>query len=175
MQLEIRSVDPRTDSAVQRVVGDAFGSDIEYGLIESLREDPTAWVPAWSLGAYDGGELLGHILFTPARAGDAIAALLAPLAVAPASQHGGVGSALVRAGLEVVAADGAEVALVLGHPDYYPRAGFEPAMPHGIEPPYPVDPPEAWMALELVPGAFLRAAGVVGVAAAFADPAMWRE
>jgi putative acetyltransferase len=38
--------------------------------------------------------------------------------------------------------------VVVGHPDYYPRFGFEPAADRGISPPFPV-PAEAWMAFPL--------------------------
>lgn len=173
-RVDVRPVDPRDDPRVGDVVRAAFGSDIEYGLIEDLRSD-VSWVPALSLGAYVGDELVGHVLFTEARAGTLPAVLLAPLAVLPEWQRRGVGSALARTGLDVSREMGFAVALVLGHPAYYPRFGFEPAIPHGVRPPYPVDPAEAWMVAELVPGSLPSAAGVPSLGAPFMDPAMWRE
>lgn len=172
--VEVRRIDPRPEPAVGAVVRTAFGGDEEYELIEALRDDP-AWVDALSLGAFVDGELAGHVLLTRAAVAEVAAALLAPLAVAPESQGCGVGGVLVRAGLAAARDEGFEIALVLGHPSYYPRFGFEPALPHGIEPPYPIDPPEAWMVTELAPGALARARGPVAVAAAFDSPELWRE
>jgi putative acetyltransferase len=114
-------------------------------------------------------------LFTRAAVGAAAAVLLAPLAVDPEWQKRGVGTVLSRAGLATAHAMGFGLALVLGHPEYYPHFGFEPAMPYGIEPPYPVEPAEAWMVAELTPGALDAASGPVGMSEVFLDPAMWRE
>lgn len=175
MELVTRAVDPEADPGVARVVKAAFGSDVEYQLIVDLRRDEAAWVPELSLGAYEGEELVGHILFTCASVGDVPAVLLAPLAVAPSWQRQGVGTALARAGLAASHATGAGLALVLGHPEYYPHFGFEPALPYGIEPPYPVEPAEAWMVAELIPGALDAASGPVGMSEVFLDPALWRE
>ena len=47
--------------------------------------------------------------------------------------------------------------VVLGHPEYYPRFGFEPGDDHGIRSPYEV-PPEAWM-VHLLPAYRRRRAG----------------
>jgi len=171
----IRPVDPLEDPAVERVVCAAFGSTEEYELIVALRGDESAWLPEWSLGAYPGETLVGHVLFTAASVGGMRAALLAPLAVSPESQGRGVGEALVRAGLDAVREGGAAIALVLGHPGYYPRAGFEPAYPYGIMPPYEVDPQDAWMAMALIPGALELVRGAVTMSSVFMDPALWRE
>ncbi len=54
------------------------------------------------------------------------------MAVRPEHQNRGFGSQLVRQGLKVCKASGAAAVFVLGHPDYYPRFGFEPAAPHGL-------------------------------------------
>lgn len=175
MAMQIRPVDPQDEPAVRTVVCEAFGSEVEYELVEALRAEDAAWVPEWSLGAYIDGELAGHILFTRAQAGARVASLLAPLAVSPVYQNTGVGQALIEAGLAASRAQGAELSLVLGHPGYYPKAGFEPAAPHGILAPYPIDPPEAWMVIELVEGAIADAAGVVKVAEALGAPELWRE
>ena len=162
--------------AVAQVECAAFGGHAEAELVRALAQDAAAYLPELSLLAEDASGLAGHVLFTRARSGGgARAVLLAPLAVVPARQNAGVGSLLVREGLERVRQRGFEVALVLGDPGYYGRFGFTPARAFGILPPYPVDPEEAWMALELVPGALARAAGPVAVAKAFMDPVLWRE
>lgn len=170
----IRVATAADTDALLRVERQAFGGDAEADLVVALMAGE-AYVPDLNLVAEDNGEIVGHVLFTRADASDVSAALLAPLAVAPERQNSGIGSALASAGLKAAREGGFGLSLVLGHPAFYPRFGYVPAIPLGIEPPYPVDPPEAWMVLELVPGAAGRARGVVRVADELMDPVMWRE
>lgn len=97
---------------------------------------------AISLVAKADGLLTGHAAFTicgiAGKAGRV--ALLGPLAVSPAMQRQGIGSALVREGLRRMKAEGATQSLVLGDPAYYGRFGFGPAA--GITPPHAL--PDAW-------------------------------
>jgi putative acetyltransferase len=90
------------------------------------------------------------------------------MAVGPARQRAGIGSALVRAGLERCKLLDAAAVVVLGHPAYYPRFGFVPAAAFGLACEYDV-PAEAFMALELRPGALRGAAGTLRYHAAFAE------
>ncbi len=73
---------------------------------------------------------------------------LGPMAVVGSSQRAGAGTALVQHGLQRARRTRYPLVVVLGHPDYYPRFGFEPARRYGIESPYPA-PDQAWMALAL--------------------------
>ncbi|MDP2233297.1 MAG: N-acetyltransferase, partial [Actinomycetota bacterium] len=153
---------------------EAFGGSSEAELVVALMSS-SAFIPELSLVADNDGLIVGHVLFTRAYAGGVPAALLAPLAVAPAYQRCGIGGELVRAGLGTALAGGFQLSLVLGHPEYYPRFGYEPAEPYGILPPYPVTPPEAWMVLEMDMGARERAGGTVQVADELMLPEMWRK
>lgn len=89
--------------------------------------------------------IAGHIAFSHALIGTRPVLALAPMAVLPEHQRTGAGSALVRAALAGVHDAGFTLVVVLGHPGYYPRFGFEPAEPLGIRAPFDVDP-GAWMA-----------------------------
>jgi serine/threonine-protein kinase HipA len=60
------------------------------------------------------------------RAPDLRAMALAPMAVIPQRQRIGIGSELVRAGLEECRRLGAGAVFVVGHSSYYPRFGFSP-------------------------------------------------
>ncbi len=161
--------------AVERL---AFGQDEEAELVRDLLGDPTAQ-PRLSLLAREDGEAVGHILFTSASIegapGDIAASILAPLAVIPSAQRQGVGGRLIERGVELLAASGVALVFVLGHLEYYPRHGFEPACPHGLRPPYPVDPEEAWMVRALAPDVLGRVRGQVACAEAMRRPEYWRE
>jgi len=52
---------------------------------------------------------------------------LAPVAVRPEFQKQGIGGELIREGLKVCLQLGYDSVIVLGHPEYYPKFGFEPA------------------------------------------------
>jgi len=54
------------------------------------------------------------------------------MAVLPSFQRQGIGTALVRDGIERVGKKGLPFIIVLGHTSYYPRFGFEPASHYGI-------------------------------------------
>jgi len=107
---------------------------------------------------------VGHIAFSRVKVEaehssfEAIA--LAPMSVLPANQRKGIGSQLVRAGLKECRHLGYEIVVVLGHPNYYPRFGFSPAKPKGIDCEFQV-PDEAWMILELKDGALAGRRGTV--------------
>lgn len=92
---------------------------------------------------------------------------LAPLAVLPAFQRLGIGSALVSAGLGRVKTDAAAV-LVVGEPQYYARFGFVPASRFGIRCAFPA-PNEYFMALELVPGSLNDCRGLARYGKEFDD------
>ncbi len=146
-------------SAIQDVNRAAFGGDEEARLVDALRD---AGDVCLSLVAVRNTRVIGHILFSrmwidsDGQTTDALA--LAPLAVVPEHQRQGVGSALVQRGLALCAEEGHRAVLVVGHPKYYPRFGFlhEPAS--RLESPYQGD---AFMALELAPGALLGVTGTV--------------
>jgi putative acetyltransferase len=78
------------------------------------------------------------------------AVALAPLAVSPEQQCRGVGGQLIRHGLDWLRERGEQVVIVLGHPAYYSRFGFSSDRARSLASPFPA---EAFMALELLPGA----------------------
>ena len=83
------------------------------------------------------------------------------MAVLPERQHQGIGSRLVQEGLERLHASPAPFVIVLGHPGYYPRFGFEPCSRHGIRSPWEGVPDEAFM-IRILQEPLLR--GVTGIA-----------
>lgn len=159
----IRQQTAEDDLAVYRVNAQAFGRDVEARLVEGLRANPD-YVPELSLVAEVGGEIVGHILFSPISievAKEAIPAIsLAPLAVLPEHQNMGIGSALVMRGLEACCSLGHRIVIVLGHPNYYPRFGFSTELAKELACPFG-EAGDAWMAIELQLGALRGVRGKV--------------
>ena len=83
-----------------------------------------------SLVAEKDGQIVGHALFSPQTLhimGHNVDAVnLAPIAVAPAFQKLGIGSALMEEGHRIAQQKGFEISFLLGHPSYYPRFGYLP-------------------------------------------------
>lgn len=151
--------------AIDRVHSAAFGGAYEADLVRALRADGLV---AASLVAMDNDEVIGHVLLSDlgvevdGRAVKAVA--LAPVAVRPDRQGQGIGSRLIREGLEAVRQKGYEAAIVLGHPGYYPRFGFSAALARKLSAPFRG---EAFMAAELVAGSLAGKSGSVRYPSAF--------
>lgn len=146
--VSVRPAEAADHDAIRSVVKAAFGQPDEADLVEALRADGDALV---ELVAEEDGRIAGHILFSPMGndAGFSLAAL-APVAVAPDDQNGGLGSMLCLAGIEACRMAGVDVAVVLGHAAYYPRFGFSAQAAEQLTAPFSG---EHFMALELTPGA----------------------
>lgn len=157
----IRAEQATDHESVRRVNEMAFGRRGEADLVDALRQNADPYI---SLVAEEGERIVGHIFFSPVRIeGEASvsgALGLAPMAVLPEFQNQGVGSALVRRGLEECRSGGHALVVVLGHPEYYPRFGFRPAVECGLRCVYTV-PDEAFMVMELRAGALAGRTGVV--------------
>ena len=143
--LQLRPANPHDNSAIRRVHQLAFGADSpEADLVEALRADG-AVVPELCLVATDRDDVIGHVAYSNARLDSAEPVLaLGPMAVLPEVQRRGAGSALVRESLRRAAGMDYPLVVVVGHPEYYPRFGFERGDAHGIRTTYEV-PPETWM------------------------------
>lgn len=136
--MEIRPEAAGDHAAVGDVHRAAFGDegDVVARLVEGLRASPP---PSLSLVADDAGTVVGHVMFSrslldaPDRLVDV--PVLSPLGVVPARQRQGIGSALVRRGLEILADRGVPLVFLEGSPAYYPRFGFEPGGDHGFRKP----------------------------------------
>ena len=160
-----RAADIAAVRAVNRI---AFETSTEADLVDALRAQAE---PIISLVADDAGSIVGHILFSPVTLSghEELKIMgLAPMAVIPTEQRRGIGSALVRAGLERCKQLGCGAVIVVGHAEYYPRFGFVPASRFGIGCEYDV-PDEVFMVQELEPGILRGKSGTIRYHAAFAN------
>ncbi len=156
----IRPETTAAHEAIRSVNRLAFGQDAQARLVDALHDGGYVLT---SLVADKDGQIVGHILFSDlpiiTEAGTVSALALAPMAVLPAFQRQGIGSALVHRGLEVCRDLGHRIVIVLGHPDFYPKFGFSAKLAESLSSPFGSG--EAWMGLELVPGALVRVVGLV--------------
>ncbi|MCW8915800.1 MAG: N-acetyltransferase [Magnetovibrio sp.] len=125
--MQIREEQEGDQQGIRDVNDAAFGGIAESQLIDRLREDGLFIT---SLVADEYGEIVAHITFSELeiRSNDGNStirgAALAPMAVAPTHQRMGIGSELIRQGLEKCTEKNIEAVVVLGHENYYPRFGF---------------------------------------------------
>ena len=137
----IRPATPEDTAAIAEVTRAAFAGKLKALRIVAEIE------PEISLVAEEDGSIVGHTMLSRMRMGDERPLQLSPLSVAPSQKRRGIGSALVVEALRLADAAGERVVLLLGHPDYYRRFGFEPATPYGILAPHDYGP--AWMVARL--------------------------
>jgi predicted N-acetyltransferase YhbS len=162
-----------------KAFGEEKGPEIS-NLVLGLLQDETA-MPLLSLVAVSDKKIIGHILFTKAdvtgTAKSVSVRILAPLAVLPHYQNSGVGSQLIKEGLNQLKKTGVDLVFVLGHPDYYPKSGFSPAGIHGYEAPYPIpeEHANAWMVQELSAGVIGKVKGKIQCSRVLNQPEHWRD
>ena len=146
----VRPEGPEDAGDIRSLNREAFGQATEAAIVDKLRRDCKELL---SLVAVEAEQTVGHILFSPVTiegVGGVITGMgLAPMAVLPSMQRQGVGTRLVESGIEQLTKSGCPFVIVLGHPDYYPRFGFEPASVHHVECQWEGVPDEAFMILWL--------------------------
>ena len=145
----IRQETPADHDQVRAINLAAFETPAEADIVDRLRR--LCATDHLSLVAESDDRIVGHILFTPVTIGDTPDSLdgmgLAPMAVHPDVQNQGLGSQLVREGLAQLKSQGCPFVIVLGHPAYYPRFGFEPASRDGVTCQWPGVPADVFMIL----------------------------
>lgn len=146
-----------------------FSDKNEHKLVADLRNS-LAYIPELSIVARAGNVIVGHILFTKAEiVGQNLTypiLVLAPLAVHPEYQSLGIGSKLIRSGLELAHQLGYNAVSVMGHPTYYSKFGFTTAAKYRVIAPFAI-PDEYFMLLELRDGCLNDVYGVVNYAPEF--------
>lgn len=164
----IRTEAPADILPIDRLLKTVFDTEAEANLVMKLRENGNRTLSL--VACSDEGELMGYLLFSPVTVDgqDDNWQGLAPLAVMPEYQRQGIGQALMEEAKSILAELGYPVTVVLGHSDYYPKAGFVKASDHGLNCSWPV-PDEAFMVLEMIPGSLAGKSGLVEYSAEFSN------
>ncbi len=161
----------KTEEVVRNAFkSEAFSDKEEHILVHRIRQSE-AFVPELSLVAENNKqEIIGHILLSKVKiinekkAVDSLA--LAPVSIISEYQNKGIGSLLIKAALSAAKELGYQSVIVLGHQDYYPKFGFQPASNWGIKAPFEV-PDEVFMAIELTEDSLADVSGFVHYSEAF--------
>ncbi len=161
-QIRVRAETPDDFSAIDVVNLSAFEGEAEAQLIAELRKSPT-FIPDLSLVAELNGRIVGHVVLSRVRLvsekGESEILALGPMSVVPSQSHRGIGSELIDAAVARAKPLCYHAIVVAGHPDYYLRFGFRPALEWGVTCNLPI-PDDALTAMELVDGA-LSGGGIV--------------
>lgn len=136
----------------------------EGKLVDKLRKSNN-FISELSLVAELNDQVVGHILFTPLIIDNGQqqfqSLVLAPVSVLPEFQKQGIGGQLIRTGHQMAIEQGFHSAILLGHPEYYPRFGYKPASTWGIKTHFELPSDDVFMAVELLDGALSGVSGMV--------------
>ncbi len=169
--LMIRETEPQDVTQVLALYPQAFPEEELRPVVAALLESGQDVV---SLAGFDGDVPVAHILFTicGTEPRNRNGALLAPLGVIPTLQRQGVGTSLVRAGLDRLERMGIMQVFVLGDPTYYHRFGFSPEQRVLAPYPLPEEWADAWQSMPLAARPPL-AAGRLLLPEPWMDPVLW--
>jgi putative acetyltransferase len=120
VEFELREAGRADAFAISILVETSFEGSREDRLIKDLRAEDALGL---ELVAIERGHVIGHAAFPRLSRPEGWYAL-APLTVRADRRRMGVGSALVRVGIDRLRQAEAPALLVLGDPDYYERFGF---------------------------------------------------
>ena len=130
--ITIRDEAPLDEEAIRAVHLAAFPDELVTRIVDELRESGDAII---SLVGEHQANVVGHVMFSRLRA-PMRALTLSPLGVHPDFQRAGIGSALVRAGLDRARLENWQAVFLVGSPVYYGRFGFSAAAAEGYSSPY---------------------------------------
>ncbi|BDZ31750.1 N-acetyltransferase [Lactiplantibacillus sp. WILCCON 0030] len=176
MEIKLQTVLPSQFAVTAAVVEKAFTGIVqsdhdEHQLIGRLRKSPQYQPTFDLLASTTAGEIIGFSMLSVATVNQQPATgqplmVLAPLAVLPAYQGQGVGSALVRELERRAHIAGVPAISILGDSAYYGRFGYTTAADFNITAPFDL-PDENFMLHELTPHALTHYHGKLHYDAAF--------
>ena len=176
--MNIRLAQETDLDSIQKIIKTSF-SDEENKVITNIVAElakETAIHPIKSLIAEVDNQVIGYVSYSPIflRSDANISGyILAPLAVSPEHQKQGVGTNLIKSGIDLLVKDGVNVLLVYGDPDYYGRFGFQKKTACSFMPPYPLEYPFGWLGVVLNETAIPNIIIKFECVAALSKPDIW--
>ena len=169
MDILLRPERPDDYRQSENVTREAFwnlmtpGCDEHY-LLHTMRDDAN-FVPELDFVAEKDDRIIGNIVYAKSSITDHEgirheALTFGPVSVLPEFQRSGIGARLIFHTLDLARELGYRAVIIFGHPDYYPRFGFKRARDFGLTASNG-KAPDAFMALELVPGSLKEIGGGV--------------
>lgn len=169
MNCIIRQEEEKDFKQVHNVIRNAFyradkEEDFnEWILVDKIRKSEF-YIKELSLVAEYENEILGHIIYTPItiHSKDKVynSLALGPIAVEPKYQNKGIGHELMKESKKKAKELGYGSIIVMGHPNYYRKFGFELASKWKIGIDENLDS-KYLFALELIPGELDRINGII--------------
>jgi putative acetyltransferase len=126
--LDVRDETPADIEAIRAITKAAFADkpysdQTEAEVIDGLR---AADAIRLSLVAVSDGEVIGNVVFSDVTIDGMVGWVgLGPVSIKPELQRGGIGSALIKTGLDRMRATGAIGCVLVGDSGYYSRFGFK--------------------------------------------------
>ena len=124
--------------AIESLMAEAFGSGRHERSVWNLRPGPP--VASLCLVIRNDDEVVGSLRYWEVQLGGDIILLLGPLAVRPVMRGKGYGKQLIAESLRRAKKGPWKLVLVSGEVDYYPKFGFVPAAPYGVDWPGFIEP-----------------------------------
>ena len=176
--MNIRLAQETDLDSILKVIETAF-SDEENKLIMNFvveLSEETTTPSIKSLVAEVDNQKIGYVSFSPIflKSDSSISGyILAPLAVVPKHQKKGIGSNLIKSGIDMLTENGVGAILVYGDPDYYRRFGFKAEIGLSFVPPYSLQYPFGWMGMMLNETSIPEQPLQFDCVAALSKPELW--
>ena len=174
MQLdsELDTMPKATIEAIDTMLCEAFDGDFEAKLVKSLRDKDlliAEHILPLSEEEEEDSDILAYIGYTEVEveSGDADILGLGPMAVARNAQGNGIGLDFLTFSIEAMREEGVDAIVLLGHTGFYSKAGFRPAADFGLMFGGDQAHEDAFMAIELRPGALSGCSGKITYAPDF--------
>jgi predicted N-acetyltransferase YhbS len=140
----IRPEEPGDGDSTLKVERLAFDSDEESEIVEQVRGEEGSF----ALVAEERGRVVGHVQFSRGWIGETAVLALGPIGVLPERQGRGIGSRLIRGGLDQARSRGELAVMLLGDPSFYRRFGFGPGSALGLANPFIGERPDGFVIRE---------------------------
>jgi len=176
--MNIRFAQETDLESILKVIETAFSDEenkVIMNLVQGLHQETTS-PSIKSLVVEDENQILGYVSYSPIflKSDSSISGyILAPLAVSPEHQKQGIGSNLIKSGIDILTKDGAGVLLVYGDPNNYGRFGFIEEIGRMFIPPYSLDYPFGWTGMMLSGTAIPEQTIQLECVSSLSNPDLW--